>query len=165
MTGAEAPRGVYQHLFSNQATEQPSTPNSKASPSSPSAPCPSPLLSHQTTPHRPRSSAHCTLSCPSNQPYEAAQVRPVSEHPISVCQSHPNRLSFVVLKNGPINIHLNEHIHRAVSCSQNYASRAAECNQCRTHTSSLLPESWRLQFCSTFNFVKSFASRSPSYIS
>jgi hypothetical protein len=46
MTGAEAPpeEWIYQHLFSNQATEQPFTPNSKASPSAFSAPCPSSLL-------------------------------------------------------------------------------------------------------------------------
>jgi hypothetical protein len=164
MTGAEAPRGVYQHLFSNQATEQPSTPNSKASPSSPSAPCPSPLLSHQTTPHRPRSSAHCTLSCPSNQPYEAAQVQPVSEQPISVCRSHPNRLSFVVQKKGPINIYLTEHIialsrtHRITQAEQpNAASPEATPAPCARKLASLV--------CPTFNFVKSFVSRSPSHVS
>lgn len=48
-------RRFHQHLFSNQATEQPSAPNSKAaSPSASSAPCPSPLLHIKRLPTIPR---------------------------------------------------------------------------------------------------------------
>jgi hypothetical protein len=55
MTGAEAPPGGSTNISSqNQATEQPSTPNSKASPSASGAPCPSPLLHIKRLPTVPR---------------------------------------------------------------------------------------------------------------
>jgi hypothetical protein len=61
-----------QHLVPTQATEQPSTPNSKEPPSASIASCLSPLLHINRFSTVPSSSAHCTIPCPSNTPYEAA---------------------------------------------------------------------------------------------
>lgn len=137
LIGTGVPLAFQAISLPNQATEQPSTPNSKASPSTSSSSCLS-LLSHiERLPTVPRRAliAHSPA-------LQINHTRPSASH------THTASLSLWE-KKGAINVYLTEHIHRAFSHSQNYASRAAECSECRTHTSSMCQ---KVGFSILFNF-------------